>query len=74
MIERGRESEMGRKTKSWENMEERRTNRLENVPPCLLRCPRNARLEKKRRPKCEMRRPSHEPVAKAVEEKAWATI
>ena len=49
MTERGRESEMGRKTKSWENMEERRTDRLENVPPHLLRCPRNARLEKKRR-------------------------
>ena len=74
MTERGRESEMGRKTKSWDNMEERRTDRLENVPLRLLRCPRNARLEKKRRPKCEMRISSHEKVAKAAEEKVWATI
>ena len=74
MTERGRESEMGTKTKLCENMEERRTDRLENVPPRLLRCRRNARLEKKRRPKCKMRRPSHEPVAKAAEEKAWTAI
>ena len=32
-------------------MEERRTDRLENVPPCLLHPPRNDQLEKKRRPK-----------------------
>ena len=30
-------------------MEEMRNDRLENVPPCLLRRPHNDRLEKKRR-------------------------